>query len=58
MLTGLYAAVLMLAPFVAGSLAVLCVGVAAYAGYLELRDAIRARQASTVLAGLSKAVAE
>lgn len=53
MLTGLYAAVLMLAPFVLGSLAMLCVGVAAYAGYLELRDAIRARQTSTALAGLS-----
>lgn len=58
MLTGLYAAVLMLAPFVFGFLALLCVGVAAYAGYLELRDALRARRSSTVLAGLPDAVAE
>ena len=53
MLTGLYAAVLMLTPFVLGALAMVCVGVAAYAGYLEVRDAIRARQTSNALAGLS-----
>jgi hypothetical protein len=58
MLTGLYAAVLMLAPFVFGSLALLCVSVAGYVGYLELRDALRARQAIGARAGLADALAE